>query len=195
MRDATCTLLLPSLAFLDTHNTRHYTVGRRLITQKLCLAAFPMFLALQCIKKKYFYFNRSPAISAQVVSFLNITHKMREECLIQACCHGQKAIVVPTQTCRTPLATMGRDSDAFAHVMYLVFSLVCGMFSFSVVLFCPFFHTLCLWSLVKSTPVLFCSILNDDICRLNIVLNSFSLSSINATWLFEVVYLSSIKTC
>ena len=130
---------------------------------------------------------------------------MREECLIQACCHGQKAIVVPTQTCRTPLATMGRDSDAFAHVMYLVFSLVCGMFSFSVVLFCPFFHTLCcsnfttgftsLWSLVKSTPVLFCSILNDDICRLNIVLNSFSLSSINATWLFKVVYLSSIKTC
>ena len=34
-------------------------------------------------------------------------------------------IVVPSQTCRTPLATMGTDSDAYAHVMYLVLSLVC----------------------------------------------------------------------
>ena len=79
-----------------------------------------MFLALQSIKN-CLYFNRSSTILAQFAYFLNTTQKMREECLIYACCNGQKSIVVPVQTCQTPLATMGTDSDVFAHVMYLPF--------------------------------------------------------------------------
>ena len=35
--------------------------------------------------------------------------------------------------------------------------------------------------------VLFCSNLKDDLCKLNLVLNSFSVSPIYVSWLFEVV--------
>ena len=75
-------------------------------------------MALQSIKNCV-YFNRSSTISAQVVSFLNITRSKMSRRVPAACCHGRKSIVVPAQTCRTPLVTMGTDSDVFNHVMYL----------------------------------------------------------------------------
>ena len=42
----------------------------------------------------------------------------------------------------------------------------------------------CSLSVVK---VLLCSNLKDDLCKLNLVLNSFSVSPIYVSWLFEVV--------
>ena len=45
------------------------------------------------------------------------------------------------------------------------------------------FHT-CSLSVVE---VFLCSNLKDDLCKLNLVLNSFSVSPIYVFWLFEVV--------
>ena len=48
-----------------------------------------------------------------------------------------------------------------------------------------FFFNFQTWSL--SVEVLLCSNLKDDLCKLNLVLNSFSGSPIYVSWLFEVV--------
>ena len=46
--------------------------------------------------------------------------------------------------------------------------------------------------IAKCFEVLLCSNLKDDLCKLNLVLNSFSVSPIYVSWLFEVVVLIAV---
>ena len=67
---------IPIHPVFSSRNPSHYTIGRRLITQNLCLCS-SFKLGLTKIKN-CLYFNRS---SLSASSRLNTTRKMREDCL------------------------------------------------------------------------------------------------------------------
>ena len=82
-------------------------------------------------------------------------------------------------SCKPSLHTLSLGVNGFtflttSHLMLKLMFLFCN------------FQT-CSPSVVK---VLLCSYLKDDVCKLNLVLNSFSVSPIYVSWLFEVVSVS-----
>ena len=81
-------------------------------------------------------------------------------------------------SCKQSLHTfsLGANGFTFLTISHLMLKL---MF-----LVCFFYFETCSLSVVE---VLLCSNLKGDLCKLNLVLNSFSVSLIYVSWLFEVV--------
>ena len=79
-------------------------------------------------------------------------------------------------SCRQSLHTssLGANGFTFLTTSHVILKLVFLFFNFET----------CSLSVVE---VLLCSNLKDDLCKLNHVLNSFSVSPIYVSWLFEVV--------
>ena len=79
-------------------------------------------------------------------------------------------------SCKQSLHTLSLSANGFTFLTtsHLLLKLVFLFFNFQT----------CLLSVVE---VLLCSNLKDDLCKLNLVLNSFSVSPIYISWLFKVV--------
>ena len=85
-----------------------------------------------------------------------------------------------SSSCKQSLHTFSPSANDFTFltISHLMLKL---MLMFSCLFF--IFQTL----LLSVVEVLFCSNLKDDLCKLNLVLNSFSVRPIDVFWLFEVV--------
>ena len=79
-------------------------------------------------------------------------------------------------SCKQSLHTLslGANGSTFLTTSHLILKLMFLFFNFQT----------CSQSVVE---VLLCSNLKDELCKLNLVLNSFSVSPIYVSWLFEVV--------
>ena len=79
-------------------------------------------------------------------------------------------------SCKQSLHTLslGANGFTFLTISHLILKLMFLIFNFQT----------CSQSVVE---VLLCSNLKDDLCKLNLVLNSFSVSPIYVSWLFEIV--------
>ena len=79
-------------------------------------------------------------------------------------------------SCEQSLHTLsfGANGFTFLTISHLILKLMFLFYNFQT----------CSLSVVE---LLLCSNLKDDLCKLNLVLNSFSVSPIYVSWLFEVV--------